>query len=152
MNPFKTAALLCLLFSIAVSQGIGQTISSTGFLLDKMEQKLADYSRKNQTVMRAEIGIIHQDSTAKVFRSFSDEYSYEIFAFADPAQIRDVDIRVYRLVDGGWRLEFQDRSNAAEARMIFEPPAYDIYLLEVDGISFAEEVGKYGLMVSLIRD
>lgn len=126
---------------------------SADYLLQHIDAKVAGYARAGHKVMRVEIGMIHRDSLASVYRQLYADHTYEIIAFANPEEIGDIDLKIYREMDGNYRIEMMDHGDHAEARILFHPPVSAWYRIIIDAYQFNpnEVYGRYGMLITDIE-
>lgn len=112
---------------------------------------------RGETVIRIEIGLLHADSVTNVPRRFVPGWNYHIYAFSNPDEIGDIDLRLYaQEMQGGvpqWVLDMQDRNNSPDAHLYFEVGATEDRQIRIAGYRYPNEVkyGKYCVIVSGIR-
>lgn len=98
-------------------------------------------------VVRMEYDILRTTKTTT--RILSSGWTYAIIAFGD-YRFKDIDVKVYRNVQGSWQLVDKDNDASAIAIVSITPQYEGEYLIEIAAYSFESgyEVGHYGLIIA----
>ena len=101
----------------------------------------------NKEIVRMEYDILRTTKTTT--RILSSGWTYFIIAFGD-YRFKDIDIKVYRNVQGSWQLVGKDNDSSAVAIVTVTPQYEGEYLIEISAYSFESgyEVGHYGLIIA----
>ena len=101
----------------------------------------------NLEVVRLEYDILRTTKTTT--RILSEGWTYTICAFGD-FRFKDIDIKVYRNIQGDWQLINSDNDASAIALVKITPPYEGEYLIEISAYSFEPgyDVGHYGLIIA----
>ena len=101
----------------------------------------------NQEIVHMEFDIA-QASPKYAFRMLHTGYTYGICAFGD-YRVADLDIRVYKDVDGEMVLIKKDEDASDVATVVIEPTASGNYIIEISAYKFVDgyDVGHYGLII-----
>lgn len=117
-------------------------------ILNKSEG-LVDYleNELNLEIVRMEYDILKTTKTTS--RVLSSGWTYSIVAFGD-YRFKDIDISVYKRVNGSWSLVERDQDSSEIALVVITPEYTEEYLIEIKAYSFNDgyEVGHYGLIVA----
>lgn len=98
-------------------------------------------------IVRIEYDIL--STTKSTIRTLHDDYEYVIVAFGD-YRFKDIDVKVYRKVDGYWTLIEQDTDASSVAAVTIKPSYTTEYKIEIKAYSFEDgyDIGHYGLIVA----
>lgn len=101
----------------------------------------------NQEIVRMEYDII-SSTTKSSYRELVAGYTYGIFAFGD-YRIKDLDIRVYKSVDGEWMLVKKDEEAQDPAIVFIEPSVTGTYRIDISAYEFEPgySAAHYGLII-----
>ncbi len=101
----------------------------------------------NQEIVRMEYDII-SSTTKSSYRELVAGYTYGIFAFGD-YRIKDLDIRVYKSVDGEWILVKKDEEAQDPAIVFIEPSVTGTYRIDISAYEFESgySAAHYGLII-----
>lgn len=101
----------------------------------------------NMEVVRMEYDILRTTKTTT--RVLSSGWTYMIVAFGD-YRFKDIDVKVYRNIQGSWQLVEKDNDASAIAVVSIKPQYEGEYLIEITVFSFEPgyEVGHYGLIIA----
>jgi len=147
---FSQLLAYCLMALLCGPSLVEAQSPSTPYLLDRLEQKILESVEKDHKIMRVEVGILQTDSTAHVLRMLHPNTTYEIQAFAQPAEFGDINVRLYRLrQEEDKLLEMQDIANSPEGRLKFQPTTEGLYEIEVFGRDYPRDRG-YGMFALII--
>jgi hypothetical protein len=136
-----TTCLTCLtICSFAQTRSMG----SDG-ILGKLETVIDAAEERDMEVVRIEADIIR--TTKESIRTLDPSYSYTIIAVGSD-RIADLDIEVYKMIDGEWTLLKKDTDDQNVAGVEVKPSNYAEYKVVVTAYKFNEgyEVGHYGLV------
>ncbi len=97
-------------------------------------------------IVRMEFDII--SDTKSTFRTLHQGWTYAVIAFGD-YRISDIDIAIYKYVDGTWTLTGKDTSAAANASVIVKPSSTEIYRIDIIAYKFISgyTAAHYGLLI-----
>lgn len=118
-----------------------------------MVEDLAEYVEYLEDEMNQEIVNLHVDiifeGPESYMRPLSSDWTYLITAFAD-WRVADLDIIVYKDVDGEWVEIERDEETDNYPTVVVEPTSNATYLIEIDVYSFVEgyTAAHYGLIIS----
>lgn len=129
-----------MLFAQNVDISMGEFIEEISEYVQVIE---TDYG---QEVVRTEFDIIR--TSKETYRILTDDYEYGVFVIGDD-RIKDIDVKVYKKVEGDWTLIGQDEEEDAQALVTIEPSTTTQYKIEISAYEFHEgyEVGFYSLIV-----
>ncbi|MBQ2519981.1 MAG: hypothetical protein II540_01690 [Paludibacteraceae bacterium] len=98
-------------------------------------------------VVRMEYDILRTKKTTT--RVLSSGWTYMIIAFGD-YRFKDIDVKVYRNVQGSWQLVDKDNDSSALAIVSITPQYEGEYMIEIVAYSFESgyDVGHYGLIIA----
>lgn len=101
----------------------------------------------NMEVVRQEYDILRTTKTTT--RILDSGWTYAIIAFGD-YRFKDIDVKVYRNVQGSWQLVAKDNDASAVALVTVTPQYEGEYLIEITAYSFEPgyDVGHYGLIIA----
>lgn len=128
-------ALLLLAFAVfgTVSSG-AQTMSD----IHERGQALIDYlMEQDREVVHVEYDLIFSENK-EVFRTLSKGYTYIIVAFADEGRVSDLDLYVYRKVNGQWVEIDHDAKTDATPIVSVKPETTGQYKFVVKVYSYKE--------------
>ena len=129
-----------MLFAQDIDLSMGEFIETISESIQLIE---TDYG---QEVVRTEFDIIR--TSKETFRTLTDSYEYGIFVIGDD-RIKDIDVEVFKVVDGDWILIKKDDKEDAQALVMIEPSTTAQYKIKISAYEFHEgyEVGFYSLAV-----
>ncbi len=101
----------------------------------------------SQEIVRMEFDIV-SSGPKFTYRDLHSGYTYGICAFGD-YRIEDLDIKVYKDVDGEPVLVKKDIDSSDIAMIVVEPSSTGSYIIEISAYKFVEgySVGHYGLII-----
>ena len=140
------AVAICILLSI----GQAATASDMYDIIKKGQRIVSLLEEHDEEIVRSEYDLIHKNSPKTIYRTLSSDYTYTIIGFASDDRIADLDIVVYKKVNGEWIKETEDVGTDA-APMVNINPAYTReYKIVVKAYSWkgGNDVSCYGLIVS----
>jgi hypothetical protein len=107
---------------------------------------LTEIEEKSFEIVRMEFDIITDTKTT--YRTLQAGWNYGIMAFGD-YRVSDLDIAVYRDVDGTWVLVKNDDGAERYATALITPKYAGMYKIDIKVYKFAEgfTAAHYGLMV-----
>jgi hypothetical protein len=128
------------LFAQDIDISMGEFIEETSESIQMIE---TDY---DQEVVRTEFDIIR--TSKETFRYLTDSYEYGIYVMGDD-RIQDIDVEVFKMVDGDWTSIEKDEDEDAQALVMITPSTTAQYKIKISAYSFVEgyEVGFYCLAV-----
>ena len=105
---------------------------------------------QDEEIVRAEYDLIHKDSPKTIYRTLSSDYTYTITGFASSDRVEDLDIVVYRKVNGNWVEETKDTKTDATPMVTIKPTYTREYKIVLKVYSWEGDynVSCYGLIVS----
>lgn len=97
-------------------------------------------------IVRMEFDIIK--TTKESYRTLHADLDYAILAFGD-YRISDIDIKVYKDVDGNWFEITKDEDSESQALVTVSPSATGLYKFEIKAYEFIEgySAAHYGLLI-----
>ncbi len=137
--------LILMHFSLVLSaQDID--LSMGEFIEEISESILLIETDYGQEVVRTEFDIIR--TSKETFRYLTDDYEYGIFVMGDD-RIKDIDVEVFKVVDGDWILIKKDDDEDTQALVMINPSTTAQYKIKISAYAFEEgyEVGFYCLAV-----
>jgi vacuolar-type H+-ATPase subunit I/STV1 len=104
----------------------------------------------DEEIVRSEYDLIHKSSPKTIYRTLSSDYTYTITGFASSDRINDLDIVIYKKVNGEWVEETRDVESDATPVVSVKPSYTREYKIVVKAYSWkgGNEVSCYGLIVS----
>lgn len=139
--------ILIMLLALTISNAYSQTRSmGSDGILGKLQKIIDTAEERDMEVVRIEADIIR--TTKETFRTLDPSFSYSIIAVGSN-RIKDLDIEVYKKVNGSWTLIQKDDDDKSVAGVEVRPSAYAEYKIVVKVYAFHEgyDVGHYGLAV-----
>ena len=136
--------LITLLYSFS-GQAQTRSMGSDG-IIGKLEKIIDLVEGRGMEVVRIEADIIRQ--TKETRRQLDPNFTYTIAAVGSD-RIEDLDIEVYKKVNGSWRLVGKDADTSSIAVVEVKPTAYSEYAIRVKVYKFkpSYSVGHYGLAI-----
>ncbi len=137
--------LVCLLVSGSIwadySTSMRPIMDKSEEIVDMIEDDL------DMEIVRIEYDIL--SSTKTTIRTLSSDWEYGIVAFGD-YRFKDIDVKVYKKVDGYWSLVEEDMDTSSIAVVNIKPSYTAEYKIEIKAYSFEEgySVGHYGLIIA----
>lgn len=97
-------------------------------------------------IVRMEFDIVSQPKST--FRELHEGWSYGIIAFGDD-NIIDIDIEVYKEVDGQWIMIQEDNEVTSYAALDVTPTTSGVYRIDIISYEFAKgsSAGHYGMLI-----
>ena len=97
-------------------------------------------------IVRMEIDILMNTKTTT--RTLHQGWSYGIAAIGD-YRFKDLDLKIYRKIEGNWIMVGEDIDEDKEAMVIIEPEETEEYMIEIISAETAEGYsgGHYGLLI-----
>lgn len=101
---------------------------------------------KGFEIVRMEFDII--SDTKSTFRTLQEGWNYVILAFGD-YRIEDIDIEIYKDVDGTWTLIKKDAAAIANASVIITPSSTGMYRIDIKAYKFGPgyTTAHYGMLI-----
>lgn len=101
---------------------------------------------KEFEIVRMEFDLVSETKTT--YRSLYQQWSYGVIAFGD-YRLEDIDVAVYKDVDGKWFLVEKDTDARSKAAVVIKPSSSGTYRIDVKAYKFKPgySVGRYGLVV-----
>jgi len=105
-----------------------------------------EFENKGFEIVRIEFDLIFDSKTT--LRNLHKGYVYAIVAFGD-YRVADIDIEVYKDVDGKWILIEKDTDEKSTAVITTEPSSKGLYRIDVKVYKFEADykAGHYGVMI-----
>lgn len=146
----KKITLLVALFALSAFNSIhSQEISMSNILeLAAPIVELIEVEN-NQEIVRMEFDILSSSASSKItMRTLYSGWTYGICAFGD-YRISDLDIKVYKDMDGEPVLLKKDDDASDVAVVTIEPSSTGRYIIEISSYKFVEgySSGHYGLII-----
>ena len=115
-------------------------------ILARAEPLVKKIEDKGNEIVRMEYDLIFD--TKSTSRTLYDGWTYGIVAFGD-YRIQDIDIAVYKMTRGEWKLVEKDAENDDEATVVIKPYRNDEYKIDITVYKFNKgyTVGHYGLLI-----
>lgn len=128
-------------FSRSSSTTMTSIINKSSELVKFVEDEM------DMEIVRLECDILRTTKTTT--RILSKGWTYAIIAYGD-YRFKDIDIKVYRNVQGSWQLVAKDNDSSASSVVSIEPQSDGEYLIEISAYSFEPgyDVGHYGLIIA----
>ncbi len=97
-------------------------------------------------IVKMDFDILSDVKTA--YRELHEAWNYGIIAFGD-YRFEDIDIEVFKDVDGSWVAIKSDTEAIPQAGVTVEPSATGTYRIDIKAYKFKEgfETGHYGLII-----
>jgi hypothetical protein len=144
----KKSLLLCLLVVAFCANALASRSTSMRPIMNKAEE-VVDMIEDDLDleIVRIEYDIL--SSTKSTIRTLSSDWEYAIVAFGD-YRFKDIDVKVYRKIDGYWTLIEQDTDANSMAVVTVKPTYTAEYKIEIKAYSFESgyDVGHYGLIIA----
>lgn len=88
-------------------------------------------------------------SRGQIWQEFKKDMSYAVFTISDTTAIQDIDVAVFRFVDGAWKVIASDTDDDARPLASFEAPETDEYAIvwRVAKRTRKDEEGVFGSIV-----
>jgi len=115
-------------------------------ILARAEPLVKKIENKNNEIVHMEYDLIF--STKSTSRTLFKGWTYGIVAFGD-YRIKDIDIAVYKMSRGEWKLVEKDAEDDDEASVTIKPYQDEEYKIDITVYKFNSEytVGHYGLLI-----
>lgn len=143
---FTKAIILCSFFFCV------QAVKASDMydLIKKGQLIIALLESQDEEIVRAEYDLIHKGSPKTIYRTLSSDYTYTITGFASSDRIDDLDIVVYKKVNGSWVEEVKDTKTDSTPMVNIKPSYSREYKIVVKAYSWKSsyDVSCYGLIVS----
>jgi hypothetical protein len=99
-------------------------------------------------IVRMEFDLVTSSKSKTTYRELYTGWEYTIWVFGD-YRISDIDITVYKDVNGKWVQVQKDNSSESSAFVKIEPSSTGQYRIDVIAYKFKEgyQAGHYGLLV-----
>jgi hypothetical protein len=141
MKSLVLTLCLCSWSVLAFAQN--RSMGSDG-ILGRLQTVIDAAEERDMEVVRIEADIIR--TTKESIRTLDPSYTYTIIAVGSE-RIADLDIEVYKMIDGDWTLVKKDTDDQNVAGVEIKPSAYAEYKVVIKAYKFVEgqDVGHYGL-------
>lgn len=105
-----------------------------------------DIENRDLEIVRLEFDLVFDEKTS--LRQLSRNWEYGVVAFGD-YRVEDIDIYVYKDVNGEWVLLQKDEDAASKAVVIVDPTFDGTYMVKIMVYKFREgfNAARYGLLV-----
>ena len=102
----------------------------------------------NYEIVRMEFDLVSASRPKETFRELHSDWTYSIWAFGD-FRFEDIDITVYKDVNGKWEQVEKDNTSDNTAIVTFKPTSSGMYKIDVIAYKFKSDytVGHYGLII-----
>ncbi len=139
--------LLFIFFALTASFIFGQSETSMAPILEEAVPIIETIEGEDLEIVRMEFDIIGEDTKA-TYRYLHEGWEYAIIAFGD-YRVKDMDVIVYKDVDGTWVEITKDEDIDATAVVTVEPSYTAQYMIEIDCWEFEPgySVAHYGLII-----
>jgi hypothetical protein len=141
-------ATLILLLSIPLTGILAQPEMGTSMkpILTDALSYIQTAEDKGFEIVRMEFDII--SDTKSTYRTLIEGWTYAVIAFGD-YRISDIDIAIYKDVDGTWTLIQKDNAEAANASVIIKPSSTGMYKIDILAYKFVPgySAAHYGLLI-----
>lgn len=115
-------------------------------ILARAETTIKRIEKSNDEIVRMEYDLIF--TTKSTSRTLYKGWTYGIVAFGD-YRIKDIDIAVYKMSRGEWKLVEKDAEDDDEASVTIKPYDDEEYKIDITVYKFNADytVGHYGLLI-----
>lgn len=146
----KKITLLVALFALSAFNSIHSQEISMNNILELAAPIVELIEVENdQEIVRMEFDILSSSASSKItMRTLYSGWTYGICAFGD-YRISDLDIKVYKDVDGEPILLKKDDDTSDVAVVTIEPSSTGNYIIEISSYKFVDgySAGHYGLII-----
>ena len=134
-------------FALTAAFMFGQSETSMAPILEEAVPIIETIEGEDLEIVRMEFDIIGEDTKA-TYRYLHEGWEYAIIAFGD-YRVKDMDVIVYKDVDGTWVEITKDEDIDATAVVTVEPSYTAQYMIEIDCWEFEPgySVAHYGLII-----
>ena len=119
-------------------------------LIKKGQNTISLLEILDEEIVRAEYDLIRKNSPQTIYRTLSSDYTYTITGFAQAERVEDLDIVVYKKVNGTWVEEAKDTKADATPVVTIKPSYTREYKIVVKVYSWKSsyDIACYGLIIS----
>lgn len=148
----KKSLFLMKAVAICILLSIGQAVKASDMydIIQKGQSVISLLEYLDEEIVRSEYDLIHKNSPKVIYRTLSSDYTYTISGFASDDRIEDLDIVVYKKVNGEWVEEARDIKIDATPVVKVKPSYTREYKIVLKAYSWKAgyNVSCYGLIVS----
>lgn len=139
--------LIICAFILSTGFAFGQSETSMGPILEEALPIIETIEDEGLEIVRMEFDIVGESAKA-TYRYLHEGYEYAIVAFGD-FRVKDMDVKVYKDVDGTWIEITKDEDIDATAIVTVTPSYTAQYKIEIECYEFEPgyTVAHYGLIV-----
>lgn len=139
--------IFLLFFALTAGFVFGQSETSMAPILEEAVPIIETIEDEDLEIVRMEFDIIGENTKA-TYRYLHEGWEYAIIAFGD-YRVKDMDVIVYKDVDGTWVEIAKDEDIDATAIVTVEPSYTAQYMIEIDCWEFEPgySVAHYGLII-----
>lgn len=143
----KKLFLIIPVFLLTVGFAFSQSETSMAPILEEAVPIIETIEDSDLEIVRMEFDIVGE-TTKQSYRYLHEGWEYLIVAFGD-FRVKDMDIKVYKDVDGTWVEITKDEDIDATAVVTVEPSYTAQYMIEIEVYEFEPgySVAHYGLIV-----
>jgi len=149
LKPIYMRKLLLIVTALLITAGysFGQSETSMAPILEEAIPIIETIEGEGLEIVRMEYDIVGE--TAKTtYRYLHEGWEYAIIAFGD-FRVKDMDVKVYKDVDGNWVEITKDEDVDATAIVTVTPSYTAQYMIEIECYEFEPgySVAHYGLII-----
>jgi len=143
----RNFVLIIFTFILSTGFAFGQSETSMGPILEEALPIIETIEDEDLEIVRMEFDIIGESAKA-TYRYLHEGYEYAIVAFGD-FRVKDMDVKVFKDVDGTWIEITKDEDIDATAIVTVTPSYTAQYKIEIECYEFEPgyTVAHYGLIV-----
>lgn len=143
----KRLAFIIVAFFLTAGFTYSQSETSMAPILEEAVPIIETLEEENLEIVRMEFDIIGE-STKSTYRYLHEGWEYAIIAFGD-FRVKDMDVKVYKDVDGTWMEITKDEDIDATAIVTVKPSYTAQYMIEIECYEFEPgySVAHYGLII-----
>ena len=143
----KKLLLIVSAFLVSLNFVYAQSETSMAPILEEALPIIETIEEEDLEIVRMEFDIIGEN-TKSTYRNLHEGWEYAIIAFGD-FRVKDMDVKVYKDVDGNWIEITKDEDIDATAIVTVEPSSTALYMIEIEAYEFEPgySVAHYGLII-----
>jgi hypothetical protein len=143
----KKLFLIVPILLLSLGYAYSQSETSMAPILEVAVPIIETIEDENLEIVRMEFDIVGESAKA-TYRYLHEGYEYAIIAFGD-YRVKDMDVKVYKDVDGTWVEITKDEDIDATAIVTVEPSYTAQYMIEIQCYEFEAgySVAHYGLII-----
>lgn len=143
----KKLFLIIPVFLLSIGFAYSQSETSMAPILEEALPIIETIEDEDLEIVRMEFDIIGED-TKSTYRYLHEGWEYAIIAFGD-FRVADMDVKIYKDVDGNWMEITKDEDIDATAVVTVEPSSTAQYMIEIECYEFEPgySVAHYGLII-----